>query len=119
MARFTDNAGKLLGGIEMPLAQMLVPLPEQAVADSAPSAVAGGGEYAPNEVISALQCYYGLLNYSASPDLKHFEKVRRPMPRCPAAIEEPEERHHCAHCQGFYCLVHAEPLAHACASRAQ
>jgi len=131
MARLTDNDGKLLGGIEVPLAQLLAPLNRQTSTLSAITALpdttrsfatpkrASAGDYLPNEVVFALECGYGSLDFTAYCDpsaLQGSANSRKLPPHCHTLIEEPEERHYCQECWGFYCHDHAESSAHDCAS---
>ncbi len=118
MARLTDNNGALLGGLDTPLPLLLSPLNEtqQDETQAAITAPAGSPfppEYGPGEIVFALHCAYGslpTLGYSSAP---------APAPRrrgCDALIEEPEERHFCPACGGYYCLLHADPAVHECRS---
>jgi hypothetical protein len=112
MARLTDNNGVLLGGLETPLSYLLSPLNETgAAAITAPAEPPLPPTYGPGEIVFALHCAYGslpTLGYSAAPSPR-----RR---GCDTLIEEPEERHFCPACGGYYCLLHAEPTAHECRS---
>jgi len=123
MARLTDNSGALLGGLEIPLSRLLSPLSrtqkDAARAITAPAGPARTPEYGPGEIVFALHCAYGTfhhLAYSAAP-LAAGSGRRSPHHRsCDTLIEEPEERHFCPACGGYYCLGHAEPAAHECRS---
>ena len=121
MARFTDNNGVLLGGLEMPLSRLLSPLNgAQAAAITVPAAPPRPPEYGPGEIVFALRCAYGSLSYltySAAPQAT-AGSGRQPARRhgCDVLIEEPEERRFCPACGGYYCFTHADPALHHCRS---
>ncbi len=117
MARLTDNNGALLGGLETPLSRLLSPLSDAQnqlqnqteAAVTAPVAAPRPPEYGPGEIVFALRCSYGALptlGYAAAPTSRR--------PSCDALVEEPEERHPCPACGGYYCAAHAQPAAHDC-----
>lgn len=112
MARLTDNNGVLLGGFETPLSRLLSPLNETSVAAiTAPARASLRPEHEPNDIVFALHCAYGslpTLGYSAAPSPHRHG--------CDTLIEEPEERHFCPACGGYYCRAHAGPAAHGCRS---
>ena len=119
MARLTDSSGALLGGLEMPLARLLASLNgAQAATITVPSAPPRPLEYGPGEVVFALHCAYGSLpslGYAAAPPLNQGRQSPRSW-GCNALIEEPEERHYCPACGGYYCHTHAGAAAHQCRS---
>ena len=114
MARLTDNNGALLGSLETLSSRSLPSLGEarnrraavaRAVAPPRPP------EYGPGEIVFALHCDCGALAtlaYSPGGSLA----PRRPA--CDALVEEPEERHYCPACGGYYCARHAQSAAHDC-----
>ena len=120
MARLTDNNGVLLGGLEMPLSRLLSPLNgPQAAPITVPDGPPLAPIYGPGEIVFALRCACGslpTLAYSAAP---HAAGGGRQSPRqwgCHTLIEEPEERHFCPACGGYYCSAHADPARHECRS---
>lgn len=122
MARLTSSEGILLGGLGSPPPGRLVPLSQTKAASLlAPPAGALPPEYGPNEVVFALRCSLGslaYLSYSSGRDaeagIDSSWKTRHRV--CPELVEDPEERHYCPACGGYYCSTHAEPAAHDCFS---
>ena len=120
MARLTDSNGALLGGLEMPLARLLASLNgAQAAPICVPASPPTAPAFGPGEVVFALHCAYGTfpsLGYSAASQAANG--IRRSPRRwgCDSLIEEPEERHFCPACGGYYCLDHADAAAHQCRS---
>ena len=124
MARLTDHTGALLGGVDTSFARLfsvLVPASDSKTASLlAPPAVPLPPEYAPGDIVFALECSYGsaaYLTYSfgAAPPFPAAAEARL-LRDCGRLIEEPGERHFCPSCTRFYCAVHAEPAAHDCVS---
>lgn len=115
MARLTDNNGVLLGGLETPLSRLLSPLGEAQgqteAAVTAPAASPRRPEYGPGEIVFALRC-----SYRALPTLGYAAAPASRRPGCEALVEEPEERHYCPACGGYYCAAHAQPAVHDCRS---
>lgn len=72
----------------------------------------------PDETVPGLECCYGTYAYSYAdlpPDVPRLcQQARRH--GCHNPIETPDERHHCDACGGDYCVVHADPEDHDCAS---
>jgi hypothetical protein len=122
MARLTSSDGTLLGGLGSPPPGRPVP-PSQTKAASvlAPPATATSPEYGPDEIVFALRCSLGslaYLSYSSGTD-SNLEDDNRWTTRhrdCPELVEDPDERHYCPDCGGYYCSTHAEPAAHDCRS---
>lgn len=119
MARLTDSSGALLGGLEMPLSRLLASLNGgQAAPVPVPASPPPAPTYGPGEIVFALRCAHGSLpslGYSAAPTLHRGGQSPRPW-GCNVLIEEPEERHFCPACGGYYCHAHADPAAHHCRS---
>ncbi len=122
MARLTDNSGALLGGLEIPLSRLLSPLSgtqkDASAAITAPAGPPRTPEYGPGEIVFALHCAYGslpTLTYSAVAQASGGWRAPRRQ-GCGALIEEPEERHFCPACGGYYCAGHTDPAAHECRS---
>ncbi len=120
MARLTDSSGALLGGLEMPLSRLLASLNGgQAAPITVPHAPPPPAPaYGPGEIVFALHCAHGSLpslGYSAPPPLNRGRKSPR-LWGCDTLIEEPEERHYCPACGGYYCHAHADTAAHQCRS---
>lgn len=116
MARLTDNNGALLGGLETPSSRSLPPLGEarnRLAAVARPVAPPRPPEYGPGEIVFALHCDYGALaTLGYSVGVSFAPAPRRPA--CDALVEEPEERHYCSACGGYYCAYHAQSAAHGC-----
>lgn len=112
MARLTDSDGRLLGGLDG-LRLCKPPASEHGMtAARAVSQTLLAPRYGPEETVPGLECSYGSLACSYTDRL-----TGRPPHRfaCHNPVEDSEERHHCEHCGGDYCAVHAEPAAHDCA----
>jgi len=114
MARLTDNNGVMLGGLETSLSRLVDPPKEPvSAAVTAPASKLPPPEYGTEEIIFALQCSFGslaTLGFSAAPPAQTLGTG------CINLIEEPEERHYCAECGGYYCRAHAGPVDHDCKS---
>lgn len=122
MARLTGSDGMLLGGLGSPPPGPVVPLAQTKAASvlAAPAEALSPG-YGPEEIVFALRCSLGslaYLSYSSVRDsedgLENLESTRHR--DCPELVEEPDERHYCPDCGGYYCATHAEPAAHDCRS---
>lgn len=112
MPRQTDNDGRPLGGLEFPLSRLLSLLSEaqsQAVVTKAPAKPPRTPEYRPDETVFALHCSHGSL-----PTLGFSVSAARRRLGCDTLVEEPEERHFCPACEGYYCQAHAQRAAHDC-----
>lgn len=125
MARLTDNKGRLLGGLqsaitELSLAGNFLPLGGMSPGLQSPVSPPHTPAFGPEEVVFALECSYGsfaYLSYSAG-IANPAARTNRPVTysrQCWKLIEEPQERHYCPSCGGYYCANHAKPAAHDCA----
>ena len=117
MARLTDSGGQLLGGLDTSPARFFTPPVETDTTPLwAPTAPPLTPEYEAGEVVFALKCSYGTLSYlTFAPATERRDRGDRPY-ECQTLVEEPDERHHCPACGGFYCATHATPAAHDCRS---
>ena len=117
MSRILDNEGKLLGGLELSIAELLAPLNNAELAPiQVPNDTPSPPIYGSEEEVLRLVCSFGklpLLVYSASEISENSDF--RPTD-CLNQVEKPHKRHYCPDCGGYYCVTHVAISAHDCHS---
>jgi len=117
MARILDNEGKLLGGLELSIAELLAPLNNAELAPiQAPNDTPSPPIYGSEEEVLRLVCSFGklpLFIYAASEMVEDSDSRRT---NCQNQVDKPYKRYYCPDCGGYYCVTHAAISAHDCQS---
>lgn len=117
MARLTDSAGNLLGGLASTDARLAPPRDETKAAPiQTPARASIPPHYGSQEIVRGLECSFGRLiyvTYSSAETPPQAPDPARPID-CHNQVDRPYLRHYCPPCGGYYCAVHAEPTAHNC-----